>query len=577
MLGRTEIRLRPLTAVDDGLWPAHMHPVLRRVYAGRGIASPDALDHRLARLEPPHALGGLERATELLTLAIRERQRVLVVGDYDADGATGVALALRGLRALGAEALDFEVPNRITQGYGLSESLVDTLIARRPDLIITVDNGIASHAGVARARAAGIAVIVTDHHLPAATLPAADAIVNPNLAGDHFPSKALAGVGVMFYLLLALRARLRDVAWFGSQRQEPDLAALTDLVALGTVADMVALDRNNRILVAAGLKRIRAGRAQPGIRALLRVAGRDASVCTANDLGFAVGPRVNAAGRLDDMRLGIACLLADDEDEATAIAARLDAINAERRELQQDMSARAAELARHWYAQQGELPAGLVLFDAQWHPGVVGLVASRLKDALNRPVFAFAPAKPGSEELRGSGRSVAGFNLRDALVAIDVRRPGLIARFGGHAMAAGLTLAHERFAEFAREFAAVAEAALGGAAGAAVGLSDGSLAGECIDIDLVEQLRDGGPWGQAFSEPAFDDVFDLIGARIVGERHWRLDLRFSSGGLPVEAMHFGGVVEGEPPPRLRALYQLMLDEWRGERRVRLNIRYREPA
>ena len=568
--------LRRRVVPEFAPWPdAAVHPVLQRVYAARGVLCADQADARLAQLLHPDLLGGMATATALLAAALAENRRIVVVGDFDADGATGTAVAVRGLRLLGAREVGYRVPHRLRHGYGLSPELVEDLRALAPDLLLTVDNGIACLRGVAAANAAGMRVLVTDHHLPGPELPAAAAIVNPNLDGDGFPSKALAGVGVMFYLLLALRRRLRESGWFAQRGiAEPDLSPLLDLVAVGTVADMVPLDANNRVLVQAGLRRMRAGQVQPGLRALAQLAGRALPQLCAADLGYALGPRINAAGRLEDMALGIACLLADGEDEALALAAQLDAINAERRELQSQMLEQAERLVGRWLGQHsGDAPHGVCVFDPEWHPGVVGLVASRLKDRLHRPVVAFAP---GGEDglLRGSARSIAGFHIRDALADIAAREPGLLGRFGGHAMAAGLSLPPENYERFAQAFAKLATARIDAAALRAELWSDGSLARGDIARGLAEQLRLAGPWGQAFPEPVFDDEFELEGWRVVGETHLKLRLRHADGGEPLDAIEFGGW-RGEPPAkRLRLVYQLDLDDWRDRRGVQLLVRHR---
>ncbi len=565
---------RRQAAAAPGTWPNELHPLLARVYAARGLCPGESAAARLAGLAPPDALGGLDRACSVLEAAIRADRKICVVGDFDADGATGTALAVRGLRLLGARQVGYRVPNRAREGYGLSVALVESLAAtERPDLILTVDNGIASHAGVAAARARGIDVVVTDHHLPGAELPPALAIVNPNCPGDAFPSKALAGVGVMFYLLLALRARL-----FGAAGPRPDLGALLDLVALGTVADLVPLDANNRILVEAGLRRIRAGRCVPGIAALFRAARRDPARAVASDLGFALAPRINAAGRLEDMGLGIECLLSDAAEPADALAAELSRINAERQELQASMveqaeSLVAAVLAR---ADGAALPYGIVLHEAGWHPGVVGLVASRLKERLHRPVVACAPADGHGGELRGSARSIPGFHLRDALAEVDARKPGLILRFGGHAMAAGLSLAPQRLAEFAAEFDAVARRRIDPPALERFVWSDGELAPGDFSVEAARALRYGGPWGQGFEEPAFDNAFAVESWRMVGERHLKLRLQ-PAARAPVNAIVFGGAEQGPPPPRLRALFHLDLNEWNGRESLQLLVRQIEPA
>ncbi|HET7843191.1 MAG TPA: single-stranded-DNA-specific exonuclease RecJ [Xanthomonadales bacterium] len=560
----------PLPAWADGL-----HPVLARILATRGVGGAHELDFRLARLLPPDGLDGLDAAAALLDDAIRDGHRIVVVGDYDADGATATAVAVRGLRLLGARDVAYRVPNRVLHGYGLTPALVDELVALAPRLVVTVDNGIASHAGVARARALGMRVLVTDHHLPGTTLPDADAIVNPNLSGCGFPGKSLAGVGVMFYVLLALRAlRRRAGAWAGGE--EPDLATLLDLVALGTVADLVPLDANNRVLVASGLRRIRAGRCCAGVAALAAASNRNLEALTTGDLAFALAPRVNAAGRLEDMAIGIECLIADDAPRALALAHRLHAINAERREVQASMQDAAEAAVARWRARDDALPAALVLYEDGWHAGVVGLVASRVKEQANRPVIAFAPAGDGSDELRGSGRSIAGFHLRDALAAIDAREPGLVRRFGGHAMAAGLALARNELERFSAAFAAEAAARLDAAALEHCIWSDGGLAAADASLELAQLLREAAPWGQGFPEPQFDDDFAVESWRVVGERHLRLRLRFACGA-PIEAVHFDAWRGTPPPARLHALYQLGIDDWRGERRVQLLLRQALPA
>jgi single-stranded-DNA-specific exonuclease len=568
----TPIRLRRREAGAFADPDGRLHPVLRRVLAGRGVHSPEAAEYRLAVLLEPERLGGMDRATALLAEAIASDRPILVVGDFDADGATGSAVAVRGLRMLGARRVGFRVPHRMRHGYGLSPALVDEIGVDEAELILTVDNGVASHAGVARAHARGMRVIVSDHHLPGAALPAADAMVNPNLPGDVFPSKALAGVGVVFYLLLALRARLRAQGRFATG-PEPDLRALLDLVAVGTVADLVPLDYNNRVLVDAGLRRIRAGRATAGVAALLEVAGRDAARATASDLGFAVAPRINAAGRLDDMSVGIACLLSDDPDQARALAGILDGINRERRALQKDMLEQAdAAVAALDLDPAREGPVGLCLFRDSWHPGVVGLVAARMKERLHRPVVAFAPGEDGV--LRGSARSIPGFHVRDALAEVDAAHPGLIERFGGHAMAAGLTLRLAHYQAFVGHFDAVARRVLDAATLARVVLSDGPLAPEDYGHELACALRDAGPWGQAFPEPLFDDAFEVCDYAPMGQGHLRLQVRAEGMREPVTAVEFGHYDGGSLPDRLHLVFQLEPDEWRGRRAARLLVRHR---
>ncbi|HVF33806.1 MAG TPA: single-stranded-DNA-specific exonuclease RecJ [Candidatus Saccharimonadia bacterium] len=553
---------------------AGIHPVLARIYAARGIDASEQLDHRLARLSPPDTMGGLDRASACVCDAIADGRPIVIVGDYDADGATGVAVAVRGLRMLGARDVRYCVPNRLIDGYGLTPALVASIDAPRGTLLVTVDNGIAAIAGVAAARRAGYGVVVTDHHLPSATLPDADAIVDPNLDDDAFPSKALAGVGVMFYLLLATRARLRAAGVFAGR--EPELAVLLDLVALGTVADLVPLDFNNRVLVQAGLRRMRGGGACAGIRALFAVAKRDPAQAQASDLGYSLGPRLNAAGRLEDMRIGIECLLCDDDAAALALAARLDAINAERRELQTGMVEQAEAIVAASLARIGASSAGLCLHDTGWHAGIVGLVASRIKERTARPVFAFAPGEGAAPEWRGSGRSVAGFHLRDALATIDARHPGMILRFGGHAMAAGLTLAAGALAAFAAAFEAEAERQLGPGGGGAECVTDGELRGCDVTYELAHAISVGGPWGQAFPEPVFDNRFAVCDARVVGARHWKARLAFEGCGTEVDAIHFGASDSAPNAGRVRAAYSLALDTWRGERRVQCVVRHLEP-
>jgi single-stranded-DNA-specific exonuclease len=567
---------RECAAIDG--WPDSMHPVLRRIYAARGIVVPTEVEHRLAALLTPQQLGGISEACAMLEAAIRADAHICIVGDFDCDGATGTAVAVRGLRLLGARRVSYAVPNRFRHGYGLSPAIVAEL-PDSPQLLVTVDNGVAAHAGVAAARERGMQVIVTDHHLPGPTLPDAHAIVNPNVSGDHFPSKALAGVGVMFYVLLALRMHLREHGWFAERGgAEPDLACLLDLVALGTVADLVPLDRNNRILIEAGIRRIRGGRASAGIAALIGAAKRDPARLVASDLAFGVAPRVNAAGRLEDMRLGIECLLCDDPARAGELATRLSAINDERRQLQTEMVEQAQAEVHKWTTRHGagNLPHGVVLFDPGWHHGVVGLVASKLKELLHRPVIACAPADGGQGELKASGRSVAGFHLRDALAEVDARCPQLLARFGGHAMAAGLTLQREHLEAFAAEFDAVARLRLAPEALEAVLFTDGELAAADFCLPLAQQLRDAGPWGQAFPEPLFDGEFELDSWKIVGETHLRLVLRHRGVTQPLVAMAFGAYTGQPPPARLRAAYQLDVDEWNGTTRLRLMVRAFEP-
>lgn len=573
---RKRIRRRPLLS-DPAQLPRHLPTVLRRVYAARGVQA-DELECTLTHLHPINSLGGLREAVELLRTALRERQRILVIGDFDADGATSSALAVRALRSLGHHEVDFLVPNRFEYGYGLSPEIVALAQERQPDLLITVDNGISSIAGTAAAKAAGMRVLITDHHLPGDELPAADAIVNPNLNGDSFPSKHLAGVGVIFYVMLALRARLRESGWFQSAGiAEPNMADLLDLVALGTVADVVVLDFNNRILVDQGLRRIRAGRCCPGILALLADAGRDPTRVVAADLGFAVGPRLNAAGRLEDMSLGIACLLTDDAEEAAAMAAELGELNQQRRKIEGTMQEEALVLLAALEQNEAGLPAGLCLMDPGWHQGVIGILASRIKERFHRPVIAFAPA--GEGELKGSARSIQGLHMRDLLERIANLNPGLITKFGGHAMAAGLSLAAEDFSRFEAAFYAAISEELSAEMLAGELLTDGELAADEYDLRIAEALREAGPWGQGFPEPLFDGKFEIAQSRIVGGRHVKLTVSHPHSRQWLDAIAFNGVEYGwhEIRQTVRMVYRLDVNEFRGQRNLQLMAEYLEPA
>ncbi|MGO4220395.1 single-stranded-DNA-specific exonuclease RecJ [Lysobacter sp. TAF61] len=570
---KPQARLRRRECADSGQWPETLSPLLQRLYAARGATSIDQAQPRLANLLAPDDLGGLDAAVALLSTAMAEDRHIVVVGDFDCDGATACAVGVRGLRMLGARRVSHAVPNRIVHGYGLSPALVEELALLQPELLVTVDHGIACHAGIAAAKARGWKVLVTDHHLPGEQLPPADAIVDPNLQGDAFPSKVLAGVGVMFYVLLALRRHLRAHGAFADQG--PDLSTLLDLVAVGTVADLVPLDANNRALVGAGLRRLRAGQGSVGLRALIEVAQRDPSRLTASDIGYAVAPRLNAAGRLEDMSLGIECLLTDDLARAREIAATLNEINNERRAVQQQMTDEAEQaLARVSVLEQGARSA-VCLFDAQWHPGVVGLVASKMKERLHRPTIAFAPAEPGSDSLRGSARSIPGFHIRDALADVAARHPTLIERFGGHAMAAGLSLRAEAYPAFVQAFEQCAQAALTPELLQADVLSDGELGVSDFNRASAEVLRDGGPWGQGFAEPLFDGEFDVVSWRVISERHLKLVLGIS--GLRLNAIEFGGWLGSAPPDRLRIAYRLEPDDYRGGDAVQLVVVHSEPV
>lgn len=563
---------------------AAFHPVLARAYAARGVRDPEEVRYGLDALPPPARLPGMEAATALLERALRERWRVLVVGDFDADGATSTAVAVRGLRAMGAAEVDFLVPNRFEFGYGLTPEIVAVAAAEHaPDLILTVDNGVSSLRGVAAAQAAGIRVLVTDHHLPGEELPAAEALVNPNVPAEEdnpepFPSRALAGVGVIFYVLLGLRTRLREQGWFAEQGLEPpNLAVLLDLVALGTVADVVPLDRLNRVLVAQGVARIRAGRLCPGIAALMEVAGRPRERLVAADLGFAVGPRLNAAGRLDDMSIGIRCLLSEEEGRARDRATRLDQLNRERQGIERQMHAEALErVAALHLESEGNLPLGLCVYDPDWHQGVIGIVASRVKERLHRPVIAFTDG--GEGEIKGSARSIPGLHIRDALDAVATRHPGLLVRFGGHAMAAGLTLETGTLEAFQEAFDRAVRERLSEEDLTDRVVSDGPLPGGEVDMELAEQVRSAGPWGQGFPEPVFDGVFELIDQRIVGANHLKLVLRWPDTGERVSAIHFNADLEVWPArtERVEAAYRLDVNEFRGERTLQLRVVHLRP-
>jgi single-stranded-DNA-specific exonuclease len=568
-----QIVRRPLADPAPGLLP-DLHPVLRRIYLARRISDPGELDLSLRRLLSPQGLGGLERAVAVLSTALAEGRSIQVMGDYDADGATASALAVTALRALGAEQVDYQVPDRFKFGYGLSVGIVDLAVQRGADLLLTVDNGIGSLRGVAHARELGLQVIVTDHHLPGEALPAADAIVNPNLPGDPFPSKHAAGVGVVFYLLSALRSHLRALGWFRRRGiAEPNLAELLDLVALGTVADVVPLDRNNRILVHQGLRRIRAGRCRPGIMALLQAAQRLPHRVTAGDLAFSAAPRLNAAGRLDDMRLGIECLLADDLEQARRQAVALNDLNQARRSIEDGMRLQAEAMLDRLTLHGDDLPLGLCLFDPDWHQGVIGILAARIKERHNRPVVALAAAEDGT--LKGSARSITDLHLRDLLAAVNARHPGLILRFGGHAMAAGLTLERSRLEPFARAFDAEVSRRLGGALPGARILTDGELAPHEMDLAAARALRFGGPWGQGFPEPLFDGEFRVLSHRFVGEIHLRMALQAAPGCI-LEAIAFRWGPRPPPAGRVRVVYRMDLNEFRGVESLQLIVEHLEP-
>ncbi|WNO04427.1 single-stranded-DNA-specific exonuclease RecJ [Rhodoferax mekongensis] len=546
---------------------AGLHPLLARLYAARGVTGKDELDDALGKLLPPQGLLGADRAAVLLADAIAQDKKLCVVADYDCDGATACAVAVRGLRLLGARHVDYLVPDRVVDGYGLTAPISERVKKSGADVLITVDNGIASVDGVARAKALGLQVLVTDHHLPGSELPDADVIVNPNQPGCTFESKSMAGVGVMFYTLLALRSELRNRGVFDAATQ-PKLDTLLPLVALGTVADVVKLDANNRRLVAQGLKRVRALAMPAGLASLFIAAGRKAEVATTFDFGFALGPRINAAGRLSDMTLGIECLLTDDSGRADELAKMLDGINRERREIEGDMREQAMMIAESLFDEGDEPPPAICVFDPDFHEGVVGIVASRIKDKLHRPTFVFAAsAAEGKEhELKGSGRSIPGFHLRDALDLVAKRYPGVILRFGGHAMAAGCTVAEEFFDDFENGMNEVAQEWLDAATLTRRMETDGPLAAEYRRVDLVDALHKE-VWGQGFAAPTFSEEVEVVSQRLVGEKHLALKLKHQ--GEPVDGIWFGHT---EPlPPKVTLAFRLDADEWNGVRRVRFLV------
>jgi len=556
--------------------------VLARIYSQRGINSIDQLEKGLSHLLPFTELSNIEQAAELLASAVKDQQRILIVGDYDCDGATSSALAVRALRMMGAKQVDYLVPDRFKYGYGLTPEIVAVAAEKQPDLIVTVDNGISSIDGVAAANEHNIRVLVTDHHLQGSELPEAAAIVNPNQQGDSFPSKNLAGVGVIFYVMLALRSVLREEGWFVKQGlPEPNLATLLDLVALGTVADVVPLDHNNRILVAQGLARIRQGKCCPGISALIKAGKRQQQNLVASDLGFAVGPRLNAAGRLEDMSLGIECLLTDDADKAAELARQLDSLNIERRQIENEMKDEAMLTLDAMELNESEdLPVGLCLFEPDWHQGVIGILASRIKDRLHRPVIAFAQADETT--IKGSARSIPGLHIRDALDAVAAHNPGLLSKFGGHAMAAGLTLDADQFDRFSAAFDEEVKRHLKPEDLQREILSDGSLVEDELNLSVAEVLRNGGPWGQGFPEPVFDGEFKLNSRRIVGDRHLKLVLQLpgyeKSNEQTIDAIAFNTVDTDWPEnvEKVELAYRLDVNEFNGRRTAQLMVEHIRP-
>lgn len=564
------IAKRPVLTPDALLLP--VHPVLQRVYAHRGISSLAELVRTPDKLLPFQTLKGIDTAVELLLKALQQQLKLVIVGDFDADGATSTATLLSGFRMLGFLHVDFLVPNRFEYGYGLSPEIAQLAIAQGAELIVTVDNGISAIEGVAAAKAAGLQVIVTDHHLAGAQLPHADAIVNPNQPDCTFASKALAGVGVAFYLLLALRAAMREQGYFANQA-EPNLATLLDLVALGTVADVVPLDSNNRLLVHLGLQRIRSGKVRPGIQALIDIAKRQAHKLTASDFGFALAPRLNAAGRLDDMSIGIGCLLANDLAKARQIAAELDSLNLERREIEQGMQTEALAFLSRLSFDGKALPKALCLYQADWHQGVIGILAGRVKELYHRPVIAFAQGD--DNQLKGSARSVHGVHIRDLLDEISTRWPGLILKFGGHAMAAGLTIVADKLPLFEQAFTEIAEKSIADELLTSVIYSDGELSASDLSMELAEALQQAGPWGQAFPEPVFHGKFRLLQQRLLGEKHLKVVLQASDGKL-LDAIWFNCDYKAWPNPNVQWVelaYQLDINEFRDQQNLQLMVKH----
>ncbi|MBB1366400.1 single-stranded-DNA-specific exonuclease RecJ [Pseudoalteromonas sp. SR44-5] len=556
---------------DDSHLPSHLHPVIKQIYASRQVNHADELNNSAATLHDFKLFKDIDKATALLQHALRAQSKVLIVGDFDADGATSTATLMQGLAMFGFAHLDYLVPDRFSLGYGLSPALAEQIVTMAPDLVITVDNGISCIAGIAIVKAAGIKVLVTDHHLQGEQLPNADAIVNPNRHDCEFPSKSIAGVGVAFYLLIALRSALRDVGHF-AQQPPPNLADLLDIVALGTVADVVALDANNRTLVHQGLARIRSGKTRPGITALIEVANRNAARLSASDFGFSLAPRLNAAGRLDDMSLGIACLLATDINQARRIAAELDSLNHERREIEQGMQLEAQAVLDKLAFSDEQTPDAICLYQEDWHQGVIGILAGRLKEKYHRPTVIFAGGDNG--EIKGSCRSIEGLHMRDLLERLNTLHPHLISKFGGHAMAAGLSINEQHFSEFKREFEQAVSGQLSEEHKRCIILTDGELADDCFSMEFANVLKQAGPWGQQFPEPVFEHTFELVQQRIVGEKHLKLVLKHRSGRL-VDAIAFGIDVREWPDTEARLVklaYQLDINEFRGKFSLQLIVR-----
>lgn len=570
-----KIVARPLLGRESGI--SESNPVIKRIYLARGIKSDSDLQHGLAQLPSPWLLTGMEEMVIYLINALEQQKKIVIVADFDADGATSCTVAMQGLRLLGATNIDYIVPNRFEFGYGLTPEIVALVIHKQADIIITVDNGISSLAGVDAAKKAGIQVLITDHHLPGEQLPAADAIVNPNLPDDEFPSRALAGVGVMFYVLLAMRSRMREQGWFRTHNMpEPNMAQLLDLVALGTVADVVALDQVNRILVHQGLLRIKSGKGHAGIKALIDISGKNLHSLGTSDLGFAIGPRLNAAGRMDDMSIGIQCLLADEPNIAQKLAMKMDQLNNDRREIEGQMKLEAMQNLKNMNVlDEQHLTAGVCLYDKDWHQGVIGILASRIKDRLNRPVIAFAQA--GNGEIKGSARSISGVHIRDVLSDIAVAHPKVLKKFGGHAMAAGLSIKLHDYPVFMLAFDKAVEQRLVDVDLDLKVYTDGQLTEAEMTLDFCELLRNSGPWGQEFPEPLFHGVFDVVQSRIVGQQHLKLVLRQPASELLIDAIAFF-VERPEYWLGIRQVniaYKLDINEYNGQRSIQFIIEYLE--
>ncbi|MBB1387249.1 single-stranded-DNA-specific exonuclease RecJ [Pseudoalteromonas sp. SG45-5] len=557
--------------VDDSHLPSNLHPVIKQIYANRHVFSADELDNSVATLHDFKLFKDIDKASDLLIEALKAQSHILIVGDFDADGATSTATLMQGLSMFGFKHLDYLIPDRFSLGYGLSPALAEQIVQIKPDLVITVDNGISCIAGIDILKAVGIKVLVTDHHLQGEQLPNADAIVNPNRHECDFPSKSIAGVGVAFYLLIALRSTMRDLGYF-EQQSPPNLANLLDIVALGTVADVVALDANNRTLVHQGLARIRSGKTRPGITALIEVANRNAARLSASDFGFSLAPRLNAAGRLDDMSLGIACLLSTDINQARSIASELDSLNFARREIEQGMQAQAQAVLDRLAFNDDNIPDAICLFQDDWHQGVIGILAGRLKEKYHRPTVIFAGGENG--EIKGSCRSIEGLHMRDLLEGLNTADPHLINKFGGHAMAAGLSINEQHFNDFKKAFDAAVSAQLSEESKRCIVFSDGELPNDCFTMEFAQLLKQSGPWGQQFPEPVFEHTFEIIQQRIVGEKHLKLVLKHQSGRL-VDAIAFGIDVKEWPDTEakfVKLAYQLDINEFRGKFTLQLIVR-----